>query len=361
MDIPVVNLTLPDEVLDNARRVLASGMWVDGNEVHALEHEFAEYCGVKFCRAVSNGTTALMTIAGALGLNPGDEVIVPSFTFIATANCVKFLGAKPVFAEINPATFTIDPEDVRKKITSNTKAVLPVHLYGLCAEMPALQEICTENNLLLIEDAAQAHGSAINNQKSGSFGIANAFSLYPTKNMYSGAEGGLITTNEEELYEKIKLFMNHGQAQKYIHTALGFNFRMAEINACIARYALSQLDDWNAKRRENASYLSENLNGVGDIIVPFVPEGYTHVYHQYTIRSGQRDKIAEALKENHIGFGIHYATPVHLQPYYQSLGYEDSLPITEQICHEVISIPVHPALTEDQLAFLVQTIKNVFE
>ena len=226
--------------------------------------------------------------------------------------------------------------------------------------MDALLKLCNENSLLLIEDAAQAHGSMIRDQKSGSFGNAGAFSLYPTKNMFAGAEGGLITTNDEDLYEKIKLFMNHGQVQKYVHTTLGFNFRMAEINACIARYALSQLDEWNAKRRENAKFLSDNLEGVGDIIVPSVPTDYTHVYHQYTIRTSRRDELIERFKQENIGFGIFYGTPVHLQPYYQSLGYTDSLPNTEKIAQQVISLPIHPGLTTEQLEFLGQIIKETF-
>jgi len=358
MEIPVAKLSLPESVLDQAKDVLRSGMWVDGNHVHALEHDFAEYCGVKYCRAVNNGTAALMSLFGVLNLGPKDEVIVPSFSFIATANAIQFTGAKVVFADINPITYTLDPEDVKEKITKNTKAIMPVHLYGLCADMPYLQEICAENNLMLFEDAAQAHGAAINGKKSGTYGLGAGFSLYPTKNMFDGGEGGLITSNDAAFFDKIKLFMQHGQSQKYIHSALGYNFRMAEVNAVIARYSLSKLDESNSKRRENAKFLCDNLKTIPDLILPNTPVNYTHVYHQFTLRTPKRDALMEAFKKEKIGFGIHYGTPIHLQPYYKALGYTCSLPITEQVCKEVISIPIHPAVSQDQLQFLVEIIKK---
>ena len=364
MQIPIVKLAIPEQVITTVGEVLRSGRWADGSHVHQLEADFAKYCGTSYCRGVSNGTAALMTIMGALGLGPGDEVIVPSFSFIATANCVKSVGATPIFAEIDPITFNMDPEDVRSKMTSKTKAIMPVHLYGLCADMTAYQEICEEKDLYLIEDACQAHGAAIGENKSGSFGVAAAFSLYPTKNMFAGGEGGLITTNDEELYEKIKLYMNHGASKRYHHTALGFNFRMAEVNAVVAQYALDNLDQWNGKRQKNARYLNERLKNVTGLSTPTRPDNYNHVYHQYTLKINEiekRNKLVAKFQAEKIGYGIHYAIPIHKQEYYQQNGYSSVvLPISQQICGQVISLPIHHLLTEGQLAFLADTILSVF-
>ncbi|MHA1820276.1 MAG: DegT/DnrJ/EryC1/StrS family aminotransferase, partial [Promethearchaeota archaeon] len=221
MKVPIVKLSLPDEVIAEVNNTLKSGLWVEGPAVRALEKEFAEYCGVKYCRAVNSGTSALVSIIGSLGLKPGDEVIVPSFTFIATANCLIPFGLKPVFADIDPNTYNISPDSVRSKITEKTKAIISVDLYGLPANYKELNEIAEEKDITLIEDACQAHGAELNGKKTGSFGLAAAFSLYPTKNMYCGGEGGLITTNDEELYNKINMFVNHGQKAKYIHSSFG--------------------------------------------------------------------------------------------------------------------------------------------
>jgi dTDP-4-amino-4,6-dideoxygalactose transaminase len=361
MQIPIVALKnlIPQKVIDEVGEILRSGYWADGPNVHKLEKEFANYCGTKFCRAVSNGTTALMTIMGALGLGPGDEVIIPSFSFIATANCIKSVGATPIFAEIDPKTFTLDPDSAESKITERTKAIMPVHLYGLCADMKRFSELCEQKSLFLLEDAAQAHGSAIDNKKAGSFGAVGAFSLYPTKNMFSGGEGGLITTDNEELYEKIKLYVNHGQSQKYIHTAIGYNFRMAEVIGAVSLYALEKLDIRNGKRQKNAEYLSNSLKDLESMQTPFIPEGYSHVYHQYTIKTEQREQIIAALVKEKIGYGIHYKTPIHQQPYYKDNSKEKTiLEITDKTAEQVLSLPIHPEVSEEQIKFLSETIEK---
>jgi dTDP-4-amino-4,6-dideoxygalactose transaminase len=356
MKIPVVSLQLPDEVIAQTADVLRSGQWVDGSQVKQLQTDFAKYCGVSHCRAVSNGTTALMTIIGAAGLAPGDEVIVPSFSFIATANCVKSVGAKPVFADISAETFTLDPKDVLQKITPKTKAIMPVHLYGLCADMDPILQICNEYNLLLLEDAAQAHGAKYKGKSAGSFGWAAGFSLYPTKNMFAGGEGGLITTNSADTFEKVSLYMNHGQAKRYYHTTIGYNFRMAEINAVVAQYALRMLDTWNAQRRMNAKILSDLLSKNSKITVPSVPKYAEHVFHQYTIRIPNRDKVAAALQAADIGFGIHYGVAIHQQPVYANECKNLVLPETEKAVKEVLSLPIHPAVTEEQLHEIANVI-----
>jgi len=365
MKVPIVDLknVVPKKTIESVEEVIKSGYWVDGPQVKKLEADFANFCGVQYCRALCNGTAALMTLMASLDLASGDEVIVPSFTFIATANSVNFTDAKPVFADVSEDTFTIDPESIKNKITPHTKAIMPVHLFGLCANMKAIKEICEDHDIKLIEDAAQAHGAKINDKRSGSFGYGAGFSLYPTKNMFAGGEGGLITTNDEELFKKVNLIMNHGQSKKYYHTRLGYNFRLAEINGVLARYSLNKIEEWNEKRRENAEYLTKKLDNVDQIELPTIPNGYRHVYHQYTIKvkASLRQKVINALEHNDIGYGIHYAIPIHQQPYYKDLGYDKiNLPITERLAEEVLSLPIHPLLEKIQLDFVAKTIKNCF-
>jgi len=361
MRVPIVELQdiIPEKILHEVSHVLKSGYWADGSHVKELEQQFAEYCGVKYCRAVNNGTGGLMAMMMALGIGPGDEVIIPSFSFIATANCIKFTGATPVFAEIDPVTFTLDPTKIKSLITEKTKAIMPVHLYGLCADMKHLGEICDRRGLALLEDAAQAHGASIGASKAGTFGKMAVFSLYPTKNMFAGGEGGLITTDDEAVFEKIKLLVNHGQSHKYLHTDLGFNFRMPEINAVVAKYSLSQLETWTRQRNGNAARLLEGLEGVGGITLPTTPPGYRHVYHQFTIKTEGRTDLIQKLQEGGIGYGIHYGLPIHLQPYYlnQHLHHVD-LTLTEKIAKQVLSLPIHQRLTEEQIDFVIAALKT---
>ncbi len=361
MKIPAVKLILPDEVIEQVSKVLASGNWIDGKMVKKLEKEWADYCGVKYCRAVSSGTSGLLSVLSSLDLKAGDEVIVPSFSFIATANSVLFTEAKPVFADIDPTTFNLNPDSVLEKITKKTKAIMPVHLFGLCAEMDRLHEICEDMDLFLIEDACQAHGAEYRSEKAGSLGLAGVFSLYPTKNMYCGGEGGLITTNDEDFYEKICEFMNHGQKAKYQHESLGYNFRLQETNAVVARYALENLDAWNAQRQENAAFYNKSFQDIEGISNPIAPEYCKHVYHQYTIQVDNRDTLVGKFQENNIGFGIHYNTPIHLQPYYQSLNYQDKLPVTEECAEKVISLPNHPFMIEEEKEEVASVVQSAFE
>ncbi len=351
---------IPPQVLAQVQESLSSGMWADSKHVHELEDAFAKYVGVKFCRAVSNGTAALLAMVHAAGFKAGDEVIVPSFSFIASANCLLVAGAKPKFVDIDAATFNLDPTLVAKVITPKTKAILPVHLYGLCADMDPLREVAEKHHLVLLEDACQAHGATYKGKKAGNLSLAGGFSLYPTKNMMCGGEGGLVTTNDETFINNVRLFVNHGQSAKYTHTALGFNFRLHEVAGVIGKWSLSVLDENNRKRVAIAKRYDEALAKISQVKVPIIPAGFTHVFHQYTIRAQRRDQLAECLQKYEIGYGIHYATPIHLQHFYSDQGKVPRLPVTEQASKEVISLPMNPFLTDEQVDFVIATIKDFY-
>ncbi|MFQ5824462.1 MAG: DegT/DnrJ/EryC1/StrS family aminotransferase [bacterium] len=358
MKIPIVKPRLSEKTLEKVKFVLESGMWVDGSNVKKFEEAFARYLGVKYARAVSNGTAALMAAVNSLNIGSRDEVIIPSFSFAATSNCVLFQGAKPIFADIDPMTFNIDPRSIKKKISNKTKAIIPVHLYGLSASMDELSDLA-QDRIWIIEDACQAHGAEYKNQKVGSIGTIGVFSLYPTKNMVCGGEGGLIVTNNEEIFERIQLFVNHGQNRKYHHVALGYNFRMSEVNAVIALDSLKTLDSLNEKRITNAEFYYRELSDVEYINLPVIPNGCKHVFNQYTIKSKKRDKIVKKFEETGIGFGIHYPLPIHLQPFYKTLQGNINLTDAEEVAKTVISIPIRPDLTGGEKKKIVSVLRDL--
>ena len=335
--------------------VLDSGMLAHGPRVKAFEEAFAAMCGVKYAVATSSGTTALHTALLAHDIGTGDEVITTPFTFIATANSVLFTGARPVFVDIDPRTFNIDATQIEAAITPHTKAIMPVHLFGLMADMGAIMDIAQRHNLVVIEDACQAHGAEYHGQKSGSFGTGT-FSLYPTKNITS-AEGGMVTTNDPEIAQLSREIHHHGMGKQYHHHRLGFNFHMTDVHAAIGIEQLKKLDRFNAARAANAKFYDEHLQGV---VTPFVPDGYRHIYHQYTVRvpDGKRDALRDYLKEHEIGSGVYYPLPIHKQPYYQELGYDLTLPEAERAAQEVLSLPVHPALSQEDLETVVSAINT---
>lgn len=336
--------------------VLESGMIAQGPRVKAFEAAFAEMCGVKHAIATTSGTTALHVALLAHEIGPEDEVITSPFTFIASANSVLFTGARPVFVDIDPKTFNVDPQKIEAAITSRTKAVLPVHLFGLMADMDAIMEIAETHNLVVIEDACQAHGAAYDGKKAGSFGTGT-FSLYPTKNITS-AEGGMITTDDDEIAESCRVIRQHGMRRRYYHDELGYNFRMTDVHAAIGLAQLGKLEQFNAQRRANAEYLTEHLRGV---TTPKEPEGFHHVFHQYTVRvpDGKRNELAAYLRENGVGTGIYYPVPIHQQTYYvNELGYDQTLPEAERATEEVLSLPVHPALTQADLETIVELVNG---
>jgi dTDP-4-amino-4,6-dideoxygalactose transaminase len=351
--IPIARPLIGEEEKAAVLRVLESGNLAQGARVAELEQLFAAWLGVEHAVATSSGTTALHLALLAHDIGPGDEVITSSFTFIASPNAVLFTGATPVFADIDPVTYNLDPEAVERAITPRTRAIMPVHLFGLPAAMPAFLDIARRHNLVLIEDAAQAHGAAVDGRRAGTFATA-CFSFYPTKNMTTG-EGGMVTTNDAAVAERVRLLRAHGMRVRYQHEILGYNFRLTDLHAAVGIAQLPHLEAWNARRRANAAYLSRHLPGV---TVPVEPAGYHHVYHQYTVRvaDGRRDALQAFLADAGIGTGVYYPIAAHQQPVYLDRGYRVSLPVTEQAAREVLSLPVHPSVDDQDLACIVERV-----
>ncbi|WP_106849015.1 DegT/DnrJ/EryC1/StrS aminotransferase family protein [Blastococcus sp. Marseille-P5729] len=352
--IPAAAPIIGQEEQDAVLRVLQSGMIAQGPEVSAFETEFADLVAGAECVAVNSGTSALHMGLIAAGVQAGDEVIVPSFTFAATGNSVALAGATPVFADIEPDYFCLDPGAVEAAITERTVGIMPVHLYGHPANMTELRRIADARGLAIYEDAAQAHGAELDGKRVGSFGTFGAFSLYPTKNMTSG-EGGMVTTGDPQLARMVRLLRNQGMEKRYENEVVGFNTRMTDVHAAIGRAQLRKLADWTAKRQANAKFLDENLRGV---VVPPVADNATHVYHQYTIRlvGGQRDEFVRQLADKGVGSGVYYPIPTHQLP---SFEIDVDLPETARAAAEVVSLPVHPSLTQSDLEKIVESVNAV--
>ncbi len=331
-------------------RVLDSGMIAQGPEVAAFETEFSTLVSEHHCIAVNSGTSALHLALLASGVECGDEVIIPSFTFAATANAVSLCGATPVFVDIDLDTFTIDPNAINAALTAKTSAVMPVHLYGHPAKMDAISEICNKKGLLLLEDAAQAHLATFQSKPVGTFGTS-AFSFYPTKNMTSG-EGGMIVTSDSDIARKSRLLRNQGMEKRYENEIVGFNNRMTDIHAAIGRVQLTSLAERTEKRKENANFFNKNLTTVS---TPFIHPEAEHVFHQYTVRTPDRDSLIDLLTKEEIGHGIYYPIPVHELP---SFAKEFDLPNTRIAAEEVLSLPVHPFLTEEEKSRIVEVINT---
>jgi perosamine synthetase len=353
--IPISKPLIGDEEKEAILAVLESGRLAQGPKVQEFEEEFAGFCGVRHAIATSSGTTALLTALLAHRIGLGDEVITSPFTFIASANAILFTGARPIFVDIEEESYNIDPAFIEEKITSRTRAIMPVHLYGYPCDMDRIMDLASRHNLVVIEDACQAHGAAIRGQKVGSYGTG-CFSFYPSKNMTT-AEGGMITTQDDEIAERARLIRNHGQSQLYHHVAPGYNFRMTEIQAALGLVQLQKLPLWTRKRIENASYLTQRLSNA---LTPRVKEGYEHVFHQYTVRvRHNRDGAVEKLAQAGIEARVYYPLPVHQQPLYQQLGFEDSLPVAERMSREVLSLPVHPSLTPEELDKIASEVSKL--
>jgi dTDP-4-amino-4,6-dideoxygalactose transaminase len=352
--IPPAKPLIGDEERAAVDRVLASGMLAQGPEVAAFETEFSALVDGFHSIAVNSGTSALHLSMLALGLGPGDEVVVPSFSFAATANAVQLAGATAVFADIETDYFALDPVAVEAAISPRTKAIMPVHLYGHPADMVAFAALAERRGLLLLEDAAQAHAAAIGGKPVGTWSDAASFSFYPTKNMTAG-EGGIVTTASDEVARQLRLLRNQGMEKRYANEIFGFNNRMTDIHAAIGRVQLTKLAGWTAQRQQNAAFLSENLEGV---ITPPTAPGAVHVYHQYTIRvvDHDRDRFAEELAARGVGTGVYYPTPIHRLP---SFGLDLDLPGTELAARQVLSLPVYPSLTEAELETIVTAVNEV--
>jgi perosamine synthetase len=356
--IPPAKPIVGDDERAAVDRVMRSGMIAQGPEVAAFEQEFAEVAtSGRTCVAVNSGTSALHLGLLAAGIGPGDEVIVPSFTFAATANSVALTGATPVFADIEPDQFCLDATSVRAAITERTAAIMPVHLYGHPADMDALGAVADEHGLKLFEDAAQAHLATWQGQRVGTFGEFAMFSLYPTKNMTSG-EGGMVSCATDEIARMVRLLRNQGMEKQYANEVVGFNARMTDIHAAIGRVQLTKVEGWTETRRANAAFLDANLEGV---VVPPVAEGATHVYHQYTIKvdGAERDRIVAAMREEHqVGSGVYYPIPNHQLASLTRFAEGVELPVTQQVAREVISLPVHPSLSQADLERIVEAVNS---
>ncbi|HEX5740282.1 MAG TPA: DegT/DnrJ/EryC1/StrS family aminotransferase [Pilimelia sp.] len=348
--IPPARPVIGEAEIEAAVRVLRSGMVVQGPEVAAFEQEFSQLVDGRHCVAVNSGTSALQLTLMALGYGPGDEVIVPSFSFAASGNAIRLVGATPVFVDIEPGTFCVDPAAVAAAVTPKTVAIMPVHLYGHPAAMDRIMEIADRHGLGVVEDAAQAHAAALHGTPVGAFGTAGCFSFYPTKNMHS-LEGGMITTADAQLARTLRLLRNQGMEQRYANEIVGANMRLTDVAAAIGREQLRQLPGWTKQRQANAAFLDEHITAPA-VTSPPVAHGATHVYHQYTVRvAGDRDAFQAALKDRGIGNAVYYPTPIHrLRPYLVDGEPAVELPETERAAREVVSLPVFPTLTPDQLA-----------
>jgi perosamine synthetase len=334
---------------------MSSGALAQGARVRELEERFADFIGVPHAVATSSGTTALHLALLASEVGPGDEVITVPFTFFASASTILLTGARPVFVDVDEATFNVDVAQIEAAITPRTRAIMPVSLYGQPADLPAIAEIAERRGLALVEDAAQSHGAAIGDRRSGSWG-AGCFSFYPTKNMTTG-EGGMVTTADPAVADRARLMREHGMRVRYQHEMVGYNFRMTDIHASIGLAQLAKLPGYNARRRQIAARYDRELRGV---VTPRVQPGVTHVYHQYTIRVNRRDEFVDQLKERGVGTGIYYPIPVHRQKPLLELGYGDlRFPVSERLCGEVLSIPVHPSLTDDEVETVIAAVNGV--
>jgi dTDP-4-amino-4,6-dideoxygalactose transaminase len=328
-----------DEIDAAFARVMASGRFVLGPEGEAFERELAAYTGAKHAVGVNSGTDALHLALVAAGIGKGDEVIIPSFTFFATGEAVSYTGATPVFADVDPKTFNLDPESLR--ITKKTRAIIVVHLFGQCADLAAIAKICQAKKLVLIEDCAQSLGADYKGVKCGSWGDFGCFSFYPTKNLAAAGDAGLVTTNDKSYDETLRMLRHHGSRKTYLHERVGWNSRLDELQAALLRIKLRRLDELNAARRKVAAHYRANLTGVD---LPVEDPRGTHVYHQFTVQSAKRDAIREALAKQGISSSVFYPMPLHKQPAYSRKAKQVSLPVSEKLARRVLSLPIHPYL-----------------
>ena len=365
MNVPFIDFkeqyyTIKDEVESGLKKVFEKGNFILGEEEKLFEAEFAEYCEVKYAVGVNSGTDALYLALAALDLGPGDEVILPTFTFIATALCISYTGAKPVFVDIEEDTYNIDPKVFKKAITKKTKAVIPVHIYGQAGNMEEIRKIAKTHKLKIIEDAAQAHGATYQNKKIGSLGDAACFSFYPTKSLGAFGDGGMIVTDNKTIYEKSLMLRDYGRVDRYNHKIKGYNSRLDTIQAVVLSAKLKCLDGWNKMRNEKAAYYRALLRNVKGVVVPTIQKDRTHVFQTFAIRVKKRDKIAEAFKNKGVGVLIHYPIPLHLQEAYKELKYKKGdFPVAEKIANEILSLPMFPHLTNTQVEYVAESLQEI--
>lgn len=366
MKIPFVDLkrqydSIQEEILSAIQEVLQSTAFILGPAVEKFEKEFADFCEAKQAIGVASGTDALLLTLKALEVGEGDEVITVPNTFTATVDAIVKAGAKPVFVEIDPETYNINADQIEERVTPRTKAILPVHLYGQPAEMDAILRIAERHSLHVIEDACQAHGARYKNKRAGSLGTAGCFSFFPGKNLGAYGDGGAITTNNQELAEKIKMLRNYGQRKKYHHEFIGYNSRLDSIQAAVLCVKLKHLDRWNGLRKQHADQYKKLLTSM-EIVLPKEAPERTHVYHLFVVRTGTREEFRRYLASKEIADGLHYPVPVHLQKAYRFLGFKQGdFPITEKCADEILSLPMFPELTEEQIKYVTDAIRDYFK
>lgn len=362
MNIPMVDLkgqyeTLRAEIEEGFQQVFANTHFILGPNVRALEEEVARYCGVRHAIAVASGTDALHLALRAAGIGEGDEVITSPFTFIATAEAISYVGARPVFVDIEPQTFNIDPAAIEAAITPRTRAVIPVHLFGQPADLAPIADLCRRHGLKLIEDCAQSFGASYQGKQTGTWGDLGCFSFFPSKNLGCYGDGGMVITDSDEMAAQLRVLANHGSRQRYHHSVIGYNSRLDELQAVVLRIKLKRIDDYNRSRRRNAHLYTERLTGSG--VVPPAEDGKgVHVYHQYTIRADRREAIQQALAAANIASAIYYPIPLHRQEVYRDTFADASFPVAEQAAASVLSLPMYPELTEAQVERVCAVIRG---
>jgi dTDP-4-amino-4,6-dideoxygalactose transaminase len=365
MQVPLLDLktqykTYKREVVRAINGVCESQLFILGPVVAEFEEKIATYCGSKYAIGVSSGTDALLVSLMALEIGPDDEVITTPFTFFATAGCIARVGAKPIFVDVEADSYNIDVRLIEEKMTENTRAIMPVHLFGQAAQMKPIMEIARQHHLAVIEDAAQAMGASQEGVKCGNFGTCGCFSFYPSKNLGGFGDGGLVTTNSKTVAEKIKILRDHGQNPQYFYKIVGGNFRLDAIQAAVLTVKLKNLDKWNEKRRQNAA-LYDYIFADSPVKKPKIDSNNVSIYHQYTVTVPKRDQLQKFLAENQIGSTVFYPKPLHLQECFRELGYrEGDLPVAEKLCSEVLSLPVYPELTEEQIEYVAKTVLKFY-
>lgn len=361
LDLKAQYNVIKKDVDDAVKSVIDTQGFILGKEVEALEKEISLYCGTKYGIGVASGTDALQLALHALGIKDGDEVITVPFTFIATAEAVSNLGAKPVFVDIDPRTYTMDPKLIEKAVTRRTKAIIPVHLYGQCADVDAILSVSRKHNIPVVEDCAQAIGATYKGKKAGSFGATGCISFFPSKNLGGFGDGGMVVTNDERLHKEIKLLRVHGSSTKYSHSILGYNSRLDSLQAAVLRVKLRHLDSWAASRRENAAYYDKAFSQLKGITIPYVAPANVHVYHQYVLMTDPalRDKMIDFLGQNGIESRVYYPIPLHLQECYKFLGYKKgSFPVSESSAEGTFALPVYPELRKEDMDLVIQKVKE---
>ncbi|MCA9407170.1 MAG: DegT/DnrJ/EryC1/StrS family aminotransferase [Candidatus Omnitrophica bacterium] len=365
MNIPFIDFSeqynlIKDEVDAGLKSVFQKGNFILGEEEKDFEAQFAHYCDAKYAVGVNSGTDALYLALAALDIKPGDEVIVPSFTFIATALCISYTGAKPVFVDVEDQTYNMDSDQLKKAITDKTKVIMPVHIYGQPANMDEINKIAQERNIAVVEDACQAHGSTYKGKKVGSLGDIACFSFYPTKSLGGFGDGGMIVSDNINIDEKTKMLRDYGRQGRYDHKIKGFNSRLDTVQAVVLAAKLKHLDQWNKMRNDNAAYYCELLKDVDGVVTPLIKDDRTHVFQTFAVRLQNRDKICDELKKKGVGVLIHYPIPVHLQEAYADLGYKKGdLPVSEQLADEVLSLPMFPHMNKNQIEYVCESLKEL--